>query len=70
LNFSDILEVKNKEIKVSKLSVKDLMFEYKNNEGDNNFKVGPINLDINKGEIIFIIGGNGSGKPPYRSICC
>lgn len=42
------------------LSTADLIFEYKNN--DANFKVGPIDLNINKGEIVFVIGGNGSGK--------
>lgn len=32
-------------------------FEY-----GNGFSVGPINLQVKKGEVLFIIGGNGSGK--------
>jgi cyclic peptide transporter len=29
---------------------------------DNSFTIGPLNLEANKGELIFIVGGNGSGK--------
>lgn len=29
------------------------------------FSIGPINLHINKGEVIFIYGGNGSGKTTF-----
>ncbi len=32
------------------------------NSDELGFKIGPISLDVQKGEIYFIIGGNGSGK--------
>lgn len=32
------------------------------------FKVGPINLFINKGDVVFIYGGNGSGKTTFISM--
>lgn len=34
----------------------------------NNFQVGPIDLTIKKGEITFIVGGNGSGKSTCAKI--
>lgn len=40
------------------LELKDVVFHY----ADNNFAVGPLNLTINRGELLFLIGGNGSGK--------
>ncbi|PWV46109.1 cyclic peptide export ABC transporter [Chitinophaga sp. S165] len=39
------------------LSLRGVEFSY-----NGGFKVGPVNLDVNKGDIIFIYGGNGSGK--------
>ncbi|WP_317178787.1 multidrug ABC transporter permease/ATP-binding protein [Lelliottia amnigena] len=40
------------------LELRNVMFRYQ----DNNFAVGPVNLTINRGEMLFLIGGNGSGK--------
>ncbi|WDE02115.1 cyclic peptide export ABC transporter [Thalassomonas actiniarum] len=37
-------------------------YSYPMVSGEAGFKVGPLNLEINKGEITFIIGANGSGK--------
>lgn len=41
-----------------KIEYKDYSFSY----GDDEFSIGPIDLEIKKGEIIFIQGENGSGK--------
>jgi len=46
------------------MSVRDLFFNYGNSpdvirEG---FGVGPLDLDISRGEIVYFVGGNGSGK--------
>lgn len=51
-----------KESVIKNISAENVMFQYKNTEGENVFEVGPINLEIRQGEIIFIVGGNGSGK--------
>ncbi len=40
------------------IEMRDVVFKY----GDNAFTVGPLNLKIERGELIFLIGGNGSGK--------
>ncbi|WP_172283456.1 cyclic peptide export ABC transporter [Chryseobacterium sp. LAM-KRS1] len=52
----------------TKLSFKNIYFNYKNDNADANFELGPVNLDINKGEVIFIVGGNGSGKSTFINI--
>ncbi len=46
----------------SNIELDGLYFEYYNRENNESFSVGPINLNIGKGEVIFLIGGNGSGK--------
>ena len=49
------------------VSFKDIRFAY-NPEEESSFALGPINLDINKGEVIFIVGGNGSGKSTFINL--
>ncbi len=46
-----------KEIKLDKVT-----FSYPDQYGKPLFSIGPINLEIKKGEMVFIVGGNGSGK--------
>ena len=47
------------------IEFQDACFTYQNNLEENNFSLGPINLNIVKGETIFIVGGNGSGKSTF-----
>ena len=37
-------------------------YHHLNPDNTPGFKIGPLNLAINKGEVTFIVGGNGSGK--------
>ena len=46
----------------SKISFENIHFNYKDKSGKHRFGVGPFNLDIKQGEILFVRGGNGSGK--------
>jgi len=39
-----------------------LQFHYQDQDGRAAFSVGPADLEIQRGEVIFIVGGNGSGK--------
>jgi len=50
--------------KKSVLNIKatGVTYQYRNNKGGETFSIGPIDLEAERGEIIFIIGGNGSGK--------
>lgn len=43
----------------------NVTFEYRNEEKGEVFKLQPLNLTIEKGESIFITGGNGSGKSTF-----
>jgi len=49
------------------LSFENLLFEYDKEEDDDEmaFNLGPIDLTIMKGETVFVIGGNGSGKTTF-----
>jgi putative ATP-binding cassette transporter len=40
----------------------ETVFHYPDQEDGPGFKVGPIDLSIRRGETIFLVGGNGSGK--------
>lgn len=40
----------------------NIAFSYTDNEGHSLFSVGPFDLSIKAGEVLFIVGGNGSGK--------
>jgi cyclic peptide transporter len=48
------------------INFKDIGFQYA--QTDNQFVVSPVNLQINKGEVIFITGGNGSGKSTFLHV--
>jgi putative ATP-binding cassette transporter len=50
------------------LAFNNISFAYENDATEKNFALGPINLSIEKGETIFIIGGNGSGKSTFINI--
>ncbi len=47
---------------LQRLSIRNLCFKYKNEKSDYDFNLGPINMDIKAGDLIFIHGHNGSGK--------
>ncbi|MEP7306391.1 MAG: cyclic peptide export ABC transporter [Acidobacteriota bacterium] len=46
------------------LSVRDVTFQYAD-KGGPAFTVGPLSLDIRRGETTFVVGGNGSGKSTF-----
>lgn len=48
------------------LSFQNIQFSFLNEE--NPFVLGPIDIKIKKGEVIFIIGGNGSGKSTFINL--
>lgn len=55
---------------VDRIIMKDVSFSYKTDQKneDMTYGIGPINFEADRGEIVFIIGGNGSGKTTFLKI--
>lgn len=52
-----------------KLSAKHLYYKYETTaDSESPFSVGPLNFELKKGEVIFIFGGNGSGKTTFINL--
>ncbi|MCB0565100.1 MAG: cyclic peptide export ABC transporter [Phaeodactylibacter sp.] len=53
----------------SEIVIKGLSYQYPRNNGYGaGFQVGPLDLTIRKGELIFVTGGNGSGKSTFLKL--
>jgi len=50
------------------LRVRNVCYQHRPSSGEPGFQLGPINLDISKGEVTFIVGGNGSGKSTFAKL--
>lgn len=51
-----------------RLDVRELVFRYPSGDGQRGFSIGPINATFRPGEIVFLIGGNGSGKSTFAKL--
>lgn len=50
------------------ISLENIMFSYKDQYQNTLFSLDNINLNIKKGELLFVVGGNGSGKSTVLKI--
>lgn len=50
------------------IRLEDVNFHYTNQVGKSLFSVGPINITLKQGELLFIVGGNGSGKSTFLKV--
>lgn len=57
-----------KKINFQEISLENIIFNYKDQYENNIFTLDNINFNIKKGELIFIVGGNGSGKSTVLKI--
>jgi putative ATP-binding cassette transporter len=46
----------------TRLELSNVVYPYHKTDIDDDFTLGPINLEINRGEVLYLVGGNGSGK--------
>lgn len=55
---------------IDRIEAKGVIFQYETrpDEPEKGFSVGPIDFEAEKGDVIFIIGGNGSGKTTFAKI--
>src|SRR5689334_2979860 len=51
-----------------RLDLIDITHQYRREGQEHNFTLGPISLNFVPGEIVFIIGGNGSGKTTFAKM--
>ena len=57
---------KEKKATFKSVEFRDITFSYDTkHKQEKSFALGPINLKITQGEVVFIIGGNGSGKSTF-----
>lgn len=50
------------------LRFSSICFAYGNDTKEKSFELGPIDLEIKRGEVLFVIGGNGSGKSTFINL--
>jgi cyclic peptide transporter len=43
-------------------------FNYQDPDGNAAFQVGPIDVEVRRGEVLFLVGGNGSGKTSFLKL--
>lgn len=68
---TDVLEENNENQNLKtfeSLNFKNVCFSYESENEEKAFALGPVNLDINQGEVLFVVGGNGSGKSTFINI--
>src|SRR6202035_1758547 len=51
-----------------KIEMRDITFRYVDKFSDAAFKIGPIDFSLQPGELVFITGGNGSGKSTFLRV--
>jgi putative ATP-binding cassette transporter len=49
----------------STLTLENVIYPYQGEQEDHQFTLGPLNLTFKQGELVFIVGGNGSGKSTF-----
>lgn len=71
-DFSEEREEDNNQnqtnIHFQSLDFKNISFQYENTSGEQSFALDKVNFNAQKGEVIFIVGGNGSGKSTFINI--
>jgi len=53
---------------MDRISLDQVGFRYEDARGQVKFQIGPIDLSVRRGEILFIVGGNGSGKSTFLKV--
>jgi putative ATP-binding cassette transporter len=52
------------------ISYDGITFRHHSESGEATFTAGPLNLNLTRGEVVFLVGGNGSGKSTTLRLLC
>ena len=50
------------------INFRKVSYQYKPHSGERSFCVGPIDLEVSRGQVTFIVGSNGSGKSTFSKV--
>jgi putative pyoverdin transport system ATP-binding/permease protein len=50
------------------LQLKSIVFTYPAHDGSRPFQLGPLDFSLRPGEVVFVAGGNGSGKSTFAKV--
>jgi putative ATP-binding cassette transporter len=50
------------------IEMRDVVFRYPDRPSDPGFQIGPLNFTLKVGELVFVSGGNGSGKSTFMKL--
>jgi putative ATP-binding cassette transporter len=64
----DVANLKLNVRSVETIEARGVVFQYEGEGEDKPFGLGPIDFEAKKGEAVFIVGGNGSGKTTFAKI--
>ncbi len=56
------------DLSFSRLELSGVKHTYRHEQSEDNFVIGPIDLTFRAGELVFLVGGNGSGKSSLAKI--
>jgi putative ATP-binding cassette transporter len=51
-----------------KIEIQNIVFRYVDKFSDTTFQIGPLDFTLSSGELVFITGGNGSGKSTFLRV--
>jgi putative ATP-binding cassette transporter len=71
LNVNEDIQIENVTISKNEFEgivIQGLTYSYNKADSNTSFKIGPVDLSIQQGDILFIYGGNGSGKTTFINV--
>ena len=55
-------------MRFEKIEMRNIAFRYVERSTESVFKVGPVDFSLRSGDLVFITGGNGSGKSTFLKL--
>ena len=69
---STAAELPARELKIpkrfDKIEIQNIVFRYVDRFSDTTFQIGPLDFTLHSGDLVFITGGNGSGKSTFLKV--